>query len=213
MDLVPKNSINVIPQSSELAGALRQSSVSDPQILNFRDKASSSTSEKVAGGASSIDIYSGNTRNFLLKSLEELQDRNSSWERADKFRVYLSAADKYEGIREIADVLPLWIYQGELAPEFIEERKSWKFYDRGPVLCLELNHVPVAVMTMLKELIRPRARSKKEKRRAWAKEKDFKKFYHALGEYDSAPTDPDSPNAVKPLGFLQALLRFIGLGD
>lgn len=84
-------------------------------------------------------------RLFLLMTLGELSDRDSSWHPVGKFRIYLSARHRYYGLPHPGDVLPLWIYEGELAPEFIDEQKSWKFYDRLPVAIFSLDTLPQEV--------------------------------------------------------------------
>ncbi len=63
-----------------------------------------------------------------------------------KYRVYLSAQHRYYGLPHPGEVLPLWIYEGELAPEFITEKDSWKFYDRLPVAVFGLSSLPLEIL-------------------------------------------------------------------
>jgi hypothetical protein len=84
-------------------------------------------------------------RLFLLMTLTELSDKDSSWHPVGKFRIYLSARHRYYGLPHPGDVLPLWVYEGELAPEFIDEQKSWKFYDRLPLAIYSLEMLPQEV--------------------------------------------------------------------
>ncbi len=84
-------------------------------------------------------------RLFLLMTLAELGDKDSSWHPVGKYRVYLSAQHRYYGLPHPGEVLPLWIYEGELAPEFIDEKKCWKFYDRLPMAVYSVGEMPPEV--------------------------------------------------------------------
>lgn len=88
-------------------------------------------------------------RHYLLMTLRELADKDSSWHPVGRYRIYLSARHRYYGLPHPGDVLPLWIYEGELAPEFIDEQKSWKFYDRLPVAVFSLETMPHEVLEYL----------------------------------------------------------------
>lgn len=85
-------------------------------------------------------------RHFVTMSLEELNDRDSSWHPADKYRVYISAHQRYYRVKDPKAFLPLWVYEGELAPEFLEEKRAWKFYDRYPELYSTLDTLPPVVL-------------------------------------------------------------------
>lgn len=88
-------------------------------------------------------------RHFLMLTLEELQDKNSSWHPVEGYRIYLSAQDRYYGFPRPEALFPLWIYEGELAPEFIDRQKSWKFYDRLPNCHTSLATLPEPVLQYL----------------------------------------------------------------
>ncbi|MGE3262886.1 MAG: hypothetical protein AB7K68_13980 [Bacteriovoracia bacterium] len=85
-------------------------------------------------------------RHFVTMSLEELNDRDSSWHPADKYRVYISAHHRYYRVKDPKAFLPLWVYEGELAPEFLEEKRAWKFYDRYPEIYATLDTLPPVVL-------------------------------------------------------------------
>gem|GEM_PF-7104479 len=85
-------------------------------------------------------------RLFMLMTLAELGDKQSSWHPVGTYRIYLSAQHRYYGLPHPAEVLPLWIYEGELAPEFIDEKKCWKFYDRLPASVYSLDSLPLEVL-------------------------------------------------------------------
>jgi hypothetical protein len=97
------------------------------------------------------------SRLFLTLSLEEMQDQNSSWIPVEGFRIYLSARHRYYGLREMSDVFPLWIYEGELAPEFLDLQKSWKFYDRLPQAYNSLETLPAPVARYLLDMVGAKA--------------------------------------------------------
>lgn len=88
-------------------------------------------------------------RHFLLLTLEELSDKNSSWYPIEGYRIYLSAQHRYYGFSRAEELFPLWIYEGELAPEFLDQQKSWKFYDRLPICYWGLAGLPEPVMRYL----------------------------------------------------------------
>jgi hypothetical protein len=92
------------------------------------------------------------TRHYLLMTLEQLGDRDSSWHPMGKHRVYLSAQHRYYGLKDPSQALPLWIYEGELAPEFIDEQASWKFYDCLPIRIDSLNALPAEAFDALYRL-------------------------------------------------------------
>ncbi|NUM89338.1 MAG: hypothetical protein HUU37_09055, partial [Bdellovibrionales bacterium] len=91
-------------------------------------------------------------RIHYFKSLEELRDDSSTWERVEAYRVYLAASKKYYGVKSIQELLPVWIYVGEAAPEFIEERKSWLFWDRMPVEYHSIEEIPAPVLNYFLDL-------------------------------------------------------------
>ncbi|RYZ98721.1 MAG: hypothetical protein EOP11_20295 [Proteobacteria bacterium] len=43
------------------------------------------------------------------------------------------ARHRYYGFRHETELFPLWVYEGELAPEFLERESAWRFYDRKPM--------------------------------------------------------------------------------
>lgn len=92
-------------------------------------------------------------RRYFLKTLTELHDRNSTWERADIYRIYIAGEHKYYGIKSIEDIFPLWIYSGESAPEFIESKQSWLFYDQPPFEVRTQSDLPQAVSAFLITLL------------------------------------------------------------
>ncbi len=91
-------------------------------------------------------------RHFEILSLKDLDDENSSWHPVDQFRVYLKAKHRYYGVKDVREIFPLWIYSGELAPEFLEKEESWKFYDRPPKKYLLQDALPVAVARFIQKL-------------------------------------------------------------
>jgi hypothetical protein len=92
------------------------------------------------------------SRLYFLMSLEELHDQDSSWHPVGPHRIYLSAKQRYFGFEKPEAVLPLWVYHGELAPEFLDETKSWKFYDRKPEPAETLEALPKEVVEHLYQL-------------------------------------------------------------
>ncbi|MCO5144348.1 MAG: hypothetical protein M9962_14775 [Oligoflexia bacterium] len=94
------------------------------------------------------------SRHFIIKSLEELHDDNSTWHPMNKVRIYLSAKHRYFLKIKLEDLFPLWIYEGELAPEFLEKQKAWKFYDRPPILYPTIEHLPIDLKVLLNSEIK-----------------------------------------------------------
>lgn len=91
-------------------------------------------------------------RHFLTLSLEDLNDQNSTWLPVEGYRIYLSAQHRYRGLREVTDIFPLWIYEGELPPEFLDQKKAWKFYDRLPKSYTSLEATPAPVAKYILEM-------------------------------------------------------------
>lgn len=89
-------------------------------------------------------------RAFFIVSLAELNDQNSVWYPVDGYRIYLSAEARYKDFSKI-DFFPLWIYQGELAPEFLEQEKAWKFYDRPPEVRADAQNLPEEILRFLQQ--------------------------------------------------------------
>lgn len=98
-------------------------------------------------GTSSSEEDSGFllTRYQIIMTFQELNDNQSSWHPVDQYRIYLSAKHRYYGVKDVAEIFPLWIYEGELAPEFLETKKSWRFYDRAPQPYYSLEALPMPV--------------------------------------------------------------------
>lgn len=92
------------------------------------------------------------TRLTLTMTLAELGDDNSSWHPVDRYRIYLSAKHRYYGARGVEDFFPLWVYDGELAPEFLASGGGWKFYDRLPDVFYSLAALPIPVAAYLRKL-------------------------------------------------------------
>jgi hypothetical protein len=88
-------------------------------------------------------------RHFVTMTLAELSDRDSSWHPMHRYRIYLSASHRYYGVKDPATLLPLWVYEGELAPEFLEDKRAWKFYDRYPELYSTLDTLPPVVLDQI----------------------------------------------------------------
>jgi hypothetical protein len=97
-------------------------------------------------------------------TLAQLSDRDSSWHFAEKYRVYLSAVHGYGGLRDPREALPIWVYLGELDPEFLERDKAWRFYDRQPELFRTLVALPDEVAVFLYKLAKIRVPPELEKR-------------------------------------------------
>lgn len=91
-------------------------------------------------------------RLFLTLTLEELGDDNSSWHPLDGYRIYLSAQHRYYGLKNVDDIFPLWVYEGELAPEFLESKQAWKFYDRLPLSYTGWAGLPKPVEDFLRQI-------------------------------------------------------------
>jgi hypothetical protein len=83
-------------------------------------------------------------------SLQDLNDKNSAWEPRGIYRIYLSAQHRYRGYAKLADLFPMWIYQGELAPEFLDQKLAWRFYDRPPTVCFREEELPLPLLDELR---------------------------------------------------------------
>lgn len=91
------------------------------------------------------------SRLFLTMTLAELKDEESSWHPVDRYRVYLSARHRYYGVKDVEEYFPLWVYEGELAPEFLDKTRGWKFYDRLPEAHYSLESLPKPVAAYLRK--------------------------------------------------------------
>ncbi len=117
------------------------------------------------------------SRFFLLMTLKELNDQESSWHPTGRYRIYLSAHHRYFGLKDPSDVLALWIYDGELAPEFIDESQSWKFYDRLPVIVTVLDALPEEVLEYLKVLCGLLPKTEKNKTKSFPEITEWEKAH------------------------------------
>jgi len=138
------------PEKTANAENQRQQKNSLKAILPYMDQA------RARSQAPALEESEGRSflkqRHSQLMTLIELKDQESSWHPAGKHRIYLSAQHRYFGLKNPADALPLWVYEGELAPEFIEEKQAWKFYDRLPVAISTLDTLPADVLDHINRL-------------------------------------------------------------
>ena len=110
------------------------------------EKISSSSFSQIRQAEKFFDPLS--QRAFFILTLAELSDQNSVWYPVDGYRIYLSAEARYKDFSKI-NFFPLWIYQGELAPEFLEFEKAWKFYDRPPEMRMDPANLPPEILSFL----------------------------------------------------------------
>ena len=92
-------------------------------------------------------------RFFVTMSLLELGDRKSSWHPVGTYRIYLGAQHRYHGVKNQIELFPLWVYLGELAPEFLNSENGWKFYDRKPVCHQGMRTLPPEVLRFVRQLL------------------------------------------------------------
>jgi hypothetical protein len=125
----------------------------DPSMASPLGRAEEAQARRFVSEASPAGQKSHNhdlkMRHFLIMTLEELQDKNSSWYPIDGYRIYLSAQHRYYGFSKPEEIFPLWIYEGELAPEFLDPQNAWKFYDRLPTSHASLATLPDAIRRYL----------------------------------------------------------------
>lgn len=110
--------------------------------------------QNVIGGAKlrNEDDASVKQRLSFVLTCAELGDRNSAWHPAGAHRIYLSAHHRYRGYSSLSELLPLWVYEGELPPEFLESALAWRFFDRMPQRFDSLAALPPGLTA---ELLRP----------------------------------------------------------
>lgn len=145
------------PQEKE--GKIEVEIPAAPQLLELEKRIAPSpalleTEQKFSKDKPAMPLESDflKIRHFEILTLKQLDDDNSSWHPVDQFRVYLKAKHRYYGVKDVRDIFPLWIYSGELAPEFLEKEESWKFYDRPPKKYLIQDALPVAVARFIQKL-------------------------------------------------------------
>lgn len=155
------------------------------------------------------------TRLFLTLSLEDLQDQNSTWIPVEGYRVYLSARHRYYGLRELEEIFPLWIYEGELAPEFLDLQKAWKFYDRLPESYGEILGLPPPVAAYVRTLLG----EKKPETAAGRGEEETEASAKTSGggaglvKNPAKSAEPETPPPASALArIFSAILRLLGLG-
>jgi hypothetical protein len=193
---------------------------SDPQNL-VRSSGEQISSEPKVASSTLRQADEGQplkTRLFLTLSLEELQDQNSSWIPVEGYRIYLSARHRYYGLRELTDIFPLWIYEGELAPEFLDRQKAWKFYDRLPGSFGSADTLPGPVARYLVEMIGAKAEAKTEA--AGKEEADTAhgaqgpeaKARYITGTRNAAGTAKPAtkPRALSSAWFMELVSRLLG---
>jgi hypothetical protein len=167
------------------------------------------------------------TRHFEILTLAQLNDQNSTWHPVDQFRVYLSAQHRYYGLKDVRDIFPLWIYAGELAPEFLEKEKAWKFYDRGPQRFLMHDPLPVAIARFIQKMAGVSADSQGEISKSRPEDAPSGETpvqpsatpianWQTSSTSRSAPTAPPSataaPTAPEEKSVFQFLKKLLGLG-
>jgi hypothetical protein len=89
----------------------------------------------------------------IVIEAKDLEDRNSSWYRCGEHRVYLSPEQVYRGVKNWKELLPLWAYEGDMSPEFIDHPPSWKFYDKAPVRFNKPETLPPSLAKGLNEMM------------------------------------------------------------
>ncbi len=149
------------PESQRVAGQLERAEV---QVLSAGGRETDSEGNRYLS-----------TRFFVTLTLVELNDRNSSWQPVDRYRLYLAADHRYFGVKTSDSIFPLWVYEGELAPEFLDVQKAWKFYDRPPEAHHTFATLPGVTRAYAEQLcgILPEANAEKtvdEKTKAQSKE-------------------------------------------
>ncbi|MGZ3670307.1 MAG: hypothetical protein ACXWR4_10405 [Bdellovibrionota bacterium] len=135
------------------------------------------------------------TRHYHLMTLAQLDDHDSSWHPAGRYRVYLSAQHRYYGLKDPQKVLPLWIYDGELAPEFIDEQKSWKFYDCLPIKVTSLDSLPLEALENIYRMCGLPPPSEKEQAKSG---KSVVMIESAAGAQARTKVDPYVPETAAP---------------
>jgi hypothetical protein len=172
----------------------------DEAILSGNAASRGGEAQVVANRASRRAEGEVYARASFIVALAELGDQNSSWQPAGHYRIYLSARHRYYGFRHEAELFPLWVYEGELAPEFLEEEKSWRFYDRRPEPYFTRAELPA---TLSEELFRllpgPVAAAAAPAYVAGA----------ATLPSSADAQYPGAPTPVKKLGLFSAVLAFV----
>jgi hypothetical protein len=126
--------------------------------------------------------------------------------------VYLSARHRYYGLRELEEIFPLWIYEGELAPEFLDLQKAWKFYDRLPKSHGDIQGLPPPVAAYVRGLLGEKteeAITGQKKERAKPKTSSGGA---APAKEESSSAPENTPRASALARIFSAILRLIGLG-
>ncbi len=156
---VSKKIITAPPENIDRAGKIEIEIPADPQKLEAESRITQyppklELEKTFAKDPTSTQLDSDflKSRHFEILTLAQLNDKNSTWHPVDQFRVYFSAQHRYYGIKDVRDIFPLWIYSGELAPEYLEVEKAWKFYDRGPQRFLLNDPLPIAVARFIQKM-------------------------------------------------------------
>jgi hypothetical protein len=155
------------------------------------------------------------SRHFEILTLKQLNDQNSTWHPVDQFRIYFSAKHRYYGIKDLNEVFPLWIYTGELAPEFLEEEKAWKFYDRSPQRFLANDPLPIPIARFLQQAAGI-CEQEMETFRTGIKPKEKEVFSSnpdseipiSASKSSGQPEEEKKPKQVGMLGFIKKVLGF-----
>ncbi len=137
IETLEKTSIAATPKTEEELERIRSESRLEQEQKNIQ-RAQTNLAEE-----SSLYLK---MRLHFTRTLEELNDKNSSWHPIEGYRIYLSAQHRYYGVQSENDFFPLWVYEGELAPEFLDQQKAWKFYDRLPIAHQGFETLPPVVL-------------------------------------------------------------------
>ncbi len=82
-------------------------------------------------------------------SEEELNVEGAAWEHSENYFICVGPEIKYRGFKEIAELLPIWIFNGEDKPEFLDKDKRWRFYEKEATKVESLADLPLEVSDFL----------------------------------------------------------------
>ena len=114
---------------------------------------------KFDGKEEKIDITG---KKYFFLPLASIRPPSGAWEHVKPFFVYIGLNTHTKGFEDLAALLPIWIFKGDIAPELLSRSKQWKFLNDLPAKYETVEEIPEDVVSYLNGV---RDRIRKEKTR------------------------------------------------
>lgn len=119
---------------------------------DFADPAQESDSKKKGLKSDPKAAVGRKKIEYFHRHLDELPYADGVWTVAEQYYVYLATDSRYHGFQSFESLLPLWVYEGDIRPEFLKDTKRWRFAHRNAEPVKSVADIPPAVRRALEEL-------------------------------------------------------------